>query len=89
MDREARIILVHKVLGNGSQKEAEKTVELLKKNVRDVYDHMVDKYNSMSLEYFDMYLRSAYEGDASGGCIALEPNIDEMIKAGIKELADG
>ena len=88
MDREKRALLVFKILNEGDQSQAEKTIKTLKDHIGDVdvYDYMMNKYNSMSLEVLEDHIRVSYEED---GKSSLDPKIDKMIKAGIKELADG
>ena len=50
-----RMIIVHKVLNGGSEKDAIKTIDVLRKSIGDVYDYMIHKYNSMSIDQFDKF----------------------------------
>ena len=71
-----RMIIVHKVLNGGSEKDAMKTIDVLRKSIGDVYDYMIHKYNSMSIDQFEEHLRMAYQEDGDN---SFEPTINRVI----------
>ena len=67
-------------------RKKEKIIKSFRDKSPNYYDYVCDKYNSMSLEVLEDHIRKYYEADGSS---SFDPKIDKMIKAGIKELADG
>ena len=81
---EMRIRLVYNLLSEDLDNPiGDKWVEISKKSMGDSFNKMKNKYNRMSIERFEDYIRGAYETEEDS---SLDPKPNEMILNGINEI---